>query len=52
MFVILPDQVDPGISSIEAIITTDLVKQLMGTLKVKAAHLKIKFNKFLVSFIT
>ena len=35
LFVILPDQVDPGIAGIEAIITTDLIKELMGTLKVE-----------------
>ena len=34
MFLILPDQVDPGVASLELNINTTLVKELMGTLKV------------------
>jgi hypothetical protein len=35
MFVILPDQVDPGIRDLEHNITTSLIKELMATLQVK-----------------
>jgi hypothetical protein len=35
MFLILPDQVDPGIRDLEHNITTSLVKELMATLQVK-----------------
>ena len=34
MFLILPDQVDPGVTTLELNINTELVKELMGTLKV------------------
>lgn len=34
MFLILPDQVHPGVASLELNINTTLVKELMGTLKV------------------
>jgi len=35
MFLILPDQVDPGIRDLEQNITTSLIKELMATLQVK-----------------
>ncbi len=35
MFLILPDQVDPGIRDLEQNITTSLIKELMATLQVR-----------------
>ena len=35
MFLILPDQVDPGIRDLELNITTNLIKELMATLQVQ-----------------
>jgi hypothetical protein len=35
MFLILPDQVDPGVRDLELNITTSLIKDLMATLQVK-----------------
>ena len=51
LFVILPDYLDPGIHQLEANFTTEHVKALMSTLKVRSKMTHLITNPYLILFI-